>query len=162
MDSSNWPTERKVKAGKGYAAALKELFVDPAYRARRRKAAVAANLALMIAQSDKTRTAVSSAAGMKLAQLSRQLSGEVNLTLDTVGRICDAVGWDFDVLFRPVDQTEASQPWQRSPINRATVLELVRSRRNSVGEAERHKLVCEQDESLAADRNSDDLRLAAA
>lgn len=134
MDSSSWGTERKQRAGVAFSQALKKLRADPAYRARRRKAAVAANLAVVVAQGDKTRTVIAQAAEMKLAQLSRQLSGQVNLTLDTVGRICDAVGWDFDVVFRKAEQAEALQPWQQPVINRATVLQLVRAQQGH-GEA---------------------------
>jgi len=127
MDSSNWPRERKEQAARGYANRQAALRADPAYRAKRRKAAVAAHLAIVVAKSDWTRAKVAQAANISAAQLSKQLSGSVNLTLDSISKFCDAVGWDFDVVFRPSGQPEAIQPWQQAPINRATVLQLVRA-----------------------------------
>jgi transcriptional regulator with XRE-family HTH domain len=126
MDSKDWSAERKANAGRTYANRLAKIREEPAYRARRRREAVASNLAVAIAESDLSRARVAERAGIKPAQLSRQLGGSVNLTLDSIGRICEAAGWAYDVVFRRPASPEALQPWQQPAINRATVLRLIR------------------------------------
>ncbi len=127
MDSRNWSAERKANAGRAFANRLAKLRDEPAYRARRRREAVASHLAVAIAESDISRARVAERAGIKPAQLSRQLGGTVNLTLDSIGRICDAAGWEYDVVFRRPASPEALQPWQQPVITRATVLQLIRN-----------------------------------
>lgn len=127
MDSKDWSADRKTNAGRAYANRLAKLREEPAYRARRRREAVASNLAVAIAESDLSRARVAERAGIKPAQLSRQLGGTVNLTLDSIGRICEAAGWEYDVVFRRPASPEALQPWQQPAINRATVLQLIRN-----------------------------------
>lgn len=96
-----------------FANRLAKARSEPAFRAKQRRELVAAHLGAAIAGLGYSRTKVAQKAKMKPAQLSRQLSGSANLTLDTIGRICDAVGLDFDVVYRLAGHERARQPWER-------------------------------------------------
>lgn len=74
---------------------------------------MAGNLSVAIARSGLSRAKLAVKARIKPAQLSRQLSGDVNLTLDSIGRICEAVGLEFDVLYRKAEAPVAVQEWQQ-------------------------------------------------
>lgn len=114
------------------ARRFEALLKDPAFRAKRRRQTVAGAMAVMVAQSGATRTRVAERACMKASQLSRQLSGDINLTIDSIGKICEAVGWDFDVVFRLAHAARAKQPWEvgSAPINRSVLFEIVKHRSN--------------------------------
>ena len=129
MHSSESPanTERAPQvSGTSLYKRLAELHRDPVFRAKRRRNLVASNLALAVALSGSARSRIAAKAGIKPAQLSRQLSGSVNLTLDSIGRICEAVGCDFDVVFRKAAASETRQAWLHSGVNRTTLASLWR------------------------------------
>jgi len=119
MDSSNWSEEKKQAAAKRFVERNKKLRDTPAYRAGMRRNHVAIDLSIAVAETELTRQAVAERADMKPGLLTRQLSGDVNLTLDSIGRICEAIGYDFDVVLRKAGEKSASQPWQQSQ-NRTT------------------------------------------
>lgn len=96
-----------------FANRLAKARTEPSFRVKQRRELVAAHLGAAIAGLGFSRIKVAQKAKMKPAQLSRQLSGSVNLTIDTVGRICDAVGLDFDVIYRLTTHDRARQPWER-------------------------------------------------
>lgn len=126
-DSAHWSAERKQQAGRMAANRLAQLRASPAWRARARRITVISHLAVLVAESGQSRAKVAEKASMKPAQLSRMLGDDANLTLDSISRICEATGYDFDVVFRRATQLAALQPWQQR-INRASVLEMVRQR----------------------------------
>jgi transcriptional regulator with XRE-family HTH domain len=84
---------------------------------------VAIDLSIAVAESGRTRQAVAEQAGIKLSQLSRQLSGDTNLTLDSIGKICDAIEYEFDVVLRKQGTKSALQPWQQ-PLSRENFFQL--------------------------------------
>jgi hypothetical protein len=51
------------------------------------------------------------------------LSGDTNLTLDSIGKICDAIEYDFDVVLRKQGAKPALQPWQQ-PLSRENFFQL--------------------------------------
>jgi transcriptional regulator with XRE-family HTH domain len=112
MDSSKWSEEKKVNAASRFANRMHRLLQSASFRAESRRNKVAVDLSIAVAESQLTRQAVADKAGMKLSQLSRQLSGDVNLTLDSIGKICEAVGYDFDLVLRKTKDKAALQPWQ--------------------------------------------------
>lgn len=124
MNSTNWSEEQKSNAGGRFANRLKQLLKNAAFKAEARRNKVAIDLSIAVAESGRTRQAVADQAGIKISQLSRQLSGDTNLTLDSIGKICDAIGYDFDVVLRKQDAKPALQPWQQ-PLSRENVLRLV-------------------------------------
>jgi len=113
MDSSNSSEKSKMQAGNRFASRLKKLQQDPASRATLRRDKVAVDLSIALAESGMTRQSVADTAGIKLSQLSRQLAGETNLTLDSIGKICEAIGYEFDVVLRKSHYKPATQPWQK-------------------------------------------------
>ncbi len=126
MNSTNWSEEQKANAGGRFANRLKQLLKDATFKAEARRNKVAIDLSIAVAESGRTRQAVADKAGIKLSQLSRQLAGDTNLTLDSIGKICDAIGYDFDVVLRKQGVKPAVQPWQQ-PLSRENVLRLVGS-----------------------------------
>jgi transcriptional regulator with XRE-family HTH domain len=124
MDSTNWSEEQKSNAGGRFANRLKQLLKNATFKAEARRNKVAIDLSIAVAESGRTRQAVADQAGIKISQLSRQLSGNTNLTLDSIGKICDAIGYDYDVVLRKQDAKPALQPWQQ-PLSRENVMRLV-------------------------------------
>lgn len=131
MDSLDWSKEKRKEAGKRFAKHIAESWKDSAAQALRRRMDVAADLGIAIAESQQTRKEVAERAEMKPALLSRQLSGEVNLTLDSIGRICDAIGYDFDVILRKAIEPAARQPWERQ-LDRASIYRLMHDTQHKV------------------------------
>lgn len=87
---------------------------DPMQRLLRRRAKVAGQLSALIATLGISHAKVAAKAGMKPPQLSKQLSGDTNLTLDSIGRICEAVGADYDLVFRKQGEQSVGQWWERA------------------------------------------------
>lgn len=123
MDSTNWSEEQKANAGGRFVNRLTKLLKNAAFKAEARRNKVAIDLSIAVADSGRTRQAVADKAGIKLSQLSRQLSGDTNLTLDSIGKICDAIGYDFDIVLRRQGTKSALQPWQQ-PLSRENVFQL--------------------------------------
>jgi transcriptional regulator with XRE-family HTH domain len=113
MDSSIWSEERKQNAANRFANRTQQLLKDSYFRSEKRRIKTGLDLAVAVAESKLTRQDVADRAGMKLSLLSRQLSGDVNLTLDSIGRICEAIGYEFDMVLRRATEREARQPWQQ-------------------------------------------------
>lgn len=128
MDSSNWSEEKKTNAANRFVNRLQQLWESASYRAQTRRNQVAVDLSIALAESQLSRQAVANKAGMKLPQLSRQLSGEVNLTLDSIGKICEAIGYDFDMVLRKAKEKAALQPWQQR-MDRTVLVQLVNEQR---------------------------------
>lgn len=124
MDSSKWSEQKKLDAGGKFANRMHRLLQSPTFRAEARRNKVATDLSIALAESQMTRQAVADKAGIKLSQLSRQLSGDVNLTLDSIGKICEAMGYEFDMVLRKTKDKAALQPWQQR-LNRASLVQLV-------------------------------------
>jgi DNA-binding phage protein len=114
MDSKNWSEEQKANAGGRFANRLKQLLKNAVFKAEARRNKVAIDLSIAVAESGRTRQAIADQAGIKLSQLSRQLSGDTNLTLDSIGKICDAIEYEFDVVLRKQCAKPALQPWQQT------------------------------------------------
>jgi DNA-binding phage protein len=92
---------------------LADLQRDPTQKLMRRRARVAGQLSALIATLELSHVKVAQKSGIKPSQLSRQLSGDANLTLDTISRICEAVGADFDLVFRRRGEAAPVQWWER-------------------------------------------------
>ncbi len=87
---------------------------SPKYKSKMRQAEVSADLRLLIAESGKKYKDVATVIGITPAALSKKLGGETNLTLDSISAIAEAVGADYDILFRPKDAKRALQMWDRA------------------------------------------------
>lgn len=128
MDSSTWSDEKKANAANRFANRVQRLWESASFRAQTRRNQVATDLSIAVAESQLSRKAVADMAGMKLPQLSRQLSGDVNLTLDSIGKICEAIGYDFDMVLRKAKDKAALQPWQQR-LDRTVIVQLVNEQR---------------------------------
>ncbi|MFH1493769.1 MAG: helix-turn-helix transcriptional regulator [Pseudomonadota bacterium] len=89
---------------------------SPKYKSKMRQAEVSADLRLLIAESGKNFKDISTAIGISQAALSKKLGGEANLTLDSISAIAEAVGADFDIVFRHKEATRALQMWESAAI----------------------------------------------
>lgn len=88
-------------------AELPDLKVDLA------KVAVAADLSVLLAQSQCTRSDLAKRLGWSRARVTQVLSGDGNLTIETVYAVAQALGHTFDVVFRKLDERRQPQPWER-------------------------------------------------
>lgn len=74
---------------------------------------VAADLALLLHHAGKTRADLARALGWSRSRVTQVLSGEVNLTVQTISAVTKALGFTFDVVFRKVGEFAATQPWEQ-------------------------------------------------
>ena len=77
------------------------------------KVAVAADLAILVAESGISRTNLAEKLGWTRARVSQVLSGQGNLTIETMHAVAKAAGSSFDVVFRKPAAARALQPWQQ-------------------------------------------------
>jgi transcriptional regulator with XRE-family HTH domain len=73
---------------------------------------VAADLTLLLAHSGKTRAELARALKCSRARVTQVLSGQENLTVQTVAMYASAMGYTFDVTFRKAGSPAHVQPWQ--------------------------------------------------
>lgn len=92
---------------------IKSLTSDPSARAALRKTKVASDLAILISKAQLRRRDVAKRLAVTEAALSSRLNGSANLTLDTIGSICEVAGYDFDVVFRKPGDAHALNSWER-------------------------------------------------
>lgn len=74
---------------------------------------VAADLALLLHHAGITRADLARALGWSRARVTQVLSGDGNLTVQTVAAVSKALGFTFDVVFRKVGEFAATQPWEQ-------------------------------------------------
>lgn len=77
------------------------------------KVSVAADLTILVAESGISRSNLAKKLGWSRARVSQVLSGESNLTIETIYAVAKAAGAAFDVVFRKPDEPAAAQPWER-------------------------------------------------
>ena len=77
------------------------------------KVAVAADLAVQVAESGISRSDLAKKLGWTRARVSQVLSGQGNLTIETIHAVAKAAGASFDVVFRKPESARALQPWQK-------------------------------------------------
>lgn len=77
------------------------------------KVAVAADLAVLVHRSGLKRSDVAERLGWTRARVSQVLSGEGNLTIETIHAVAKAAGFAFDVVFRERGARRAVQMWER-------------------------------------------------
>lgn len=85
----------------------------PGLPAELSKVAVAADLTILVAESGISRSDLAKKLGWSRARVSQVLSGEGNLTIETIHAVVRAVGAGFDVVFRKAGEPAARQPWER-------------------------------------------------
>ena len=73
---------------------------------------VAADLTLLLHHAGKTRADLARALGWSRARVTQVLSGNENLTVQTIAAVTKALGYTFDAVFRKAGAPAASQPWE--------------------------------------------------
>lgn len=81
-------------------------------RKKIRASEAAADLRVLILNSGKTFKDIAILTGVTAPALSKKLGGEANLTLESIDKIADVLGYDFDIVFRLKGEPHAVQPWQ--------------------------------------------------
>ena len=72
---------------------------------------VAADLTLLLHHAGKTRAELARALGWSRPRITQVLSGQENLTVQTIAAVTKALGYTFDTVFRKAGAASASQPW---------------------------------------------------
>lgn len=85
----------------------------PGLPAELAKVAVAADLTILVAESGISRSDLAKKLGWSRARVSQVLSGQGNLTIETIHAVANAVGAAFDVAFRKPGEPAARQPWEK-------------------------------------------------
>lgn len=75
---------------------------------------VAADLTLLLDHSGQSRADLARALGWSRARVTQVLSGQENLTVQTIAAVSKALGFTFDVAFRKTSALAAAQPWDAS------------------------------------------------
>lgn len=91
---------------------IKSLGESVTHRANLRKEKVATDLAILIANAGLRRKDVAAKLNITEAALSSRLKGNANLSLDTIGSICDVACVEFDVVFRKRDVPRNLNYWE--------------------------------------------------
>lgn len=77
-----------------------------------KKIEVGSDLASLVVHAGTKRADVARALSKPESRLSKVLSGDENLTLKTIFDLCRAIGYDFQVVFRPIEgKQHIPQPW---------------------------------------------------
>jgi transcriptional regulator with XRE-family HTH domain len=72
---------------------------------------VAADLTLLLNHAGVSRADLARKLGWSRARVSQVLSGQENVTVQTIAAVAAALGYTFDTVFRKADVSAASQPW---------------------------------------------------
>lgn len=80
------------------------------------KVAVAADLTVLLAQSGLSRVELAKRMGWSRARVTQVLSGEGNLTIETLFAVAQALGQTFDIVFRKPDERRVPQAWERGVV----------------------------------------------
>jgi transcriptional regulator with XRE-family HTH domain len=95
-------------------ALLADLQTDsPELMADLAKVAVAADLSVLLAHAHCSRAELANRLGWSRARVTQVLSGDGNLTIETVHAVARALGQTFDVVFRKPDERRQPQAWER-------------------------------------------------
>lgn len=72
---------------------------------------VAADLTLLLHHAGQSRADLARALGWSRSRVTQVLSGQENLTVQTIAAVSKALGFTFDVAFRKTSALAAAQPW---------------------------------------------------
>lgn len=93
---------------------LDDLFSDlePIAPFEIKKDEIANNLLALMVFAQKNRSMLASDLGWKKSRMTSVLSGKGNPTIKTIWEFSSKLGYDFDVIFRHLNEKRPSQPWQ--------------------------------------------------
>ena len=84
---------------------------------------VAADLTLLLNHAGVSRADLARKLGWSRARVSQVLSGQENITVQTIATVTGALGYTFDTVFRKADASAAAQPWTQRTALRLEMLE---------------------------------------
>jgi len=79
---------------------LRKKRENPEYRKREKLAEVAADLRILLAEAGLSQRDLAGRLGLSDQALSKKLTGNANLTLETLFDLCDALGKDYEIVYR--------------------------------------------------------------
>ena len=88
------------------------LQANPGLPGELAKVLVAADLTILVAHAGISRSELAKKLGWSRARVSQVLSGQGNLTIETIHAVAQAAGFAFDVAFRKPGAVRARQPWE--------------------------------------------------
>lgn len=94
-------------------------FIDELEPEDVQKEVVAADLSMLLVHSNCSRSQLATDLGYTKSRISRILSGDENLTLKTLTKVADALGYTFDVIFYNENYNQPKQPWHIDRLNKA-------------------------------------------
>lgn len=73
-------------------------------------------LCSLLEQAEISRSGLAEKLGWKPSRVTKVLSGDENITIETLFKVCNATGYAFDVVARKPNEAHALQPWQRDEL----------------------------------------------
>lgn len=86
---------------------------DPNVSAGLAKVVVAADLTVLVHRAGLNRSDIAERLGWTRSRVSQVLSGEGNLTIETIHAVAKEAGYALDVVFRDEESPRAIQQWER-------------------------------------------------
>lgn len=126
--------ERKATKPRSLAEMLNVEFDPHAEWLRNKREDAALTLTALLSEAGITRADLSRQLSWKPSRVTCALSGNENLTINTMAEIIGATGFDFDILVRPRNSCRAFQPWEQVSIG-SELLELHAQLVNTLDEA---------------------------
>lgn len=80
----------------------------------------ASNLNALMLHSGKSRTEMAEICGISKGRITRILSGDSNLTIETICSFANSLGYDVDIAFYNTPMTKPYQPWNAGQTEFAT------------------------------------------
>lgn len=80
----------------------------------------ASNLNALMLHSGKSRTEMAQICGISKGRITRILSGDSNLTIETICSFANSLGYDVDIAFYNTPMTKPYQPWNAGQLEFAT------------------------------------------
>lgn len=93
-------------------------FIDELEPEDIQKEVVAADLSMLLVHANCSRSQLATDLGYTKSRISRILSGDENLTLKTLTKVADALGYTFDVIFYNENYDQPKQPWHIDRLNK--------------------------------------------
>lgn len=90
-----------------------EATSDIDYRFEIKAQNVAIELVRAVNELGLTQAQLATKLGWKPSRVSRILHGATNVTLRTLFELTEAIGLEFDIIYRHVEQRRAAQPWEK-------------------------------------------------
>ncbi len=103
-------------------------FIDELEPEDIQKEVVAADLSMLLVHANCSRSQLAKDLGYTKSRISRILSGDENLTLKTLTKVADALGYTFDVIFHNEKYDQPKQPWHIDRLNKTVRAEPVFSK----------------------------------